>query len=416
MYISLLEGTLTIQADGVCTTALAAVLMLIGGWLKGRSRLLRQYCLPAPVIGGFLAMFLVFAGHQTGTVHFQFDTQFQLPFMLSFFTAVGMGAKLSSFTSGVNKGGRLLLTYWLVTAVLSLCQNIIGLVVGRLVHLAPAYALLASAISMLGGHGAAGAYGSTFLQMGYPASMEVGASAATFGLIAAVMAGGPLGRFLIEKYHLHSEDEPENSPELPAKRNLNRLLVAKMDVIENITVILICMCLGTCFSEIVGYFLKMPFPSYVGAMLMGVAVRNLNEKFHWFVFNESLVDTFGEIMLNLYLSIVLMTLKIWEMAGIFGEVLLIVLLQMVFVLLACYFVVFRVLGSNYDAAIMCAGLCGHGLGAVPSAMVNMTTLTEQYGMSRKAFLIVPVVGSCLADIAYQPHTLLFIKLFVKNLN
>ena len=121
-------------------------------------------------------------------------------------------------------------------------------------------------------------------------------------------------------------------------------------------------------------------------------------------------------MLNLYLAIVLMSLKLWEMAGILSGVMLIVLAQVAFMLTMCYFVVFRLLGSNYDAAVMCAGLCGHGLGAVPSAMVNMTVLADQYGMSRKAFLIVPVVGSCLADLAYQPHTLLLIKLFVENLN
>lgn len=151
-------------------------------------------------------------------------------------------------------------------------------------------------------------------------------------------------------------------------------------------------------------------------MFVGVLVRNLNERFHWYRFSESLVNSFGEIMLNLYLAIVLMSLKLWEMAGILSGVMLIVLAHVVFMLIMCYFVVFRVLGSNYDAAVMCAGLCGHGLGAVPSAMVNMTVLADQYGMSRKAFLIVPVVGSCLADLAYQPHTLLLIKLFVENLN
>lgn len=416
MFISLVEGILTIRADGICTTSLAAVMLLLGVWLKGRNRLLRKYCLPAPVIGGALAMLLVFLGHETGLFLIEFDTQFQIPFMISFFTAVGLGAKLSAFSSGVSKGGKLLLVYWLITAFISLCQNLIGLIVGHLIGLEPAYALLSSAISMVGGHGAAGAYGSTFLKMGYPASMEVGASAATFGLIAAVMCGGPMGRFLIEKYHLHSEDQEEAQP-LPEKpKNLTHQQMAKLDILENVVVILICMGLGVWMAQGVGILLNMAFPSYVCAMFVGVLVRNLNERFQWYRFSESLVNFFGEIMLNLYLAIVLMSLKLWEMAGILSGVMLIVLAHVVFMLIMCYFVVFRVLGSNYDAAVMCAGLCGHGLGAVPSAMVNMTVLADQYGMSRKAFLIVPVVGSCLADLAYQPHTLLLIKLFVENLN
>lgn len=417
MLISLTEGILTIQADGVCTTALAAVMLLLGVWLKSQSRLLRQYCLPAPVIGGALAMFLVFIGHETALFHIGFDTQFQIPFMISFFTAVGLGAKLSAFSKGVNKGGKLLLIYWLITAFLSLSQNLIGLLIGRLIGLEPAYALLSSAISMIGGHGAAGAYGSTFLKMGYPASMEVGASAATFGLIAAVMCGGPMGRFLIEKYHLHPEEEDvQEVPEKPKDKDLTYQQVAKMDILINVSVILICMGLGVWLAQGVGALLKMTFPSYVCAMFVGVLVRNFNERFHYYRFCESLVGSFGEIMLNLYLAIVLMSLKLWEMAGILSGVMLIVLAHVVFILLLCYFVVFPVLGRNYDAAVMCAGLCGHGLGAVPSAMVNMTVLADQYGMSRKAFLIVPVVGSCLADLAYQPHTLLLIKLFVEKMN
>ncbi|MDD6288081.1 glutamate:Na+ symporter, ESS family [Acidaminococcus fermentans] len=418
MFISLTEGILTIRADGICTTALAAVMLLLGVWLKAHSRLLRKYCLPAPVVGGTLAMLLVFLGHETGLFQIEFDTQFQIPFMISFFTAVGLGAKLSAFSKGVNKGGKLLLIYWLITAFISLCQNLIGLLVGHLIGLEPAYALLSSAISMVGGHGAAGAYGSTFLKMGYPASMEVGASAATFGLIAAVMSGGPMGRFLIEKYHLRPEAE-EEAPEVPEKpkdTDLTYQQLAKLDILINVSAILICMGLGVWLAQGVGSLLNMTFPSYVCAMFVGVLVRNLNEQFHFYQFSESLVGSFGEIMLNLYLAIVLMSLKLWEMAGILSGVMLIVLAHVAFMLLMCYFVVFRVLGSNYDAAVMCAGLCGHGLGAVPSAMVNMTVLADQYGVSRKAFLIVPVVGSCLADLAYQPHTLLLIKLFVEKMN
>ena len=147
-------------------------------------------------------------------------------------------------------------------------------------------------------------------------------------------------------------------------------------------------------------------------MFIAVIVRNLNEKFKWYKFSFGLVDGIGDAMLNLYLGIALMSLKLWELAGLIGGVLVVVLCQVVFMALIAYFVVFRILGKNYDAAVMCAGLCGHGLGATPSAIVNMTSVKDKYGMSRRAFMIVPIVGAFLVDIIYQPQTIAFIKFFV----
>ena len=222
------------------------------------------------------------------------------------------------------------------------------------------YALLASAISMIGGHGAAGAYGKTFVSMGYPAGLEVGMAAATFGLISAVLVGGPLARVLIERHHLTpdmSEDFKDTGVE-----NVNAATGEKLDgltIIKNVTAILVCMAIGT--------------------------------------------------------AIALMTLRLWELSGLLGGVILVVAAQVLFMVLVSYFIVFRILGSNYDAAVMCAGLCGHGLGATPSAIVNMTAVKEKYGMSRKAFMIVPIVGAFLVDIIYQPQTIAFIKYFVHAL-
>ena len=198
MSIEMLEGVLTFKADAVMTTAMAAVLLLIGFWVKGRVKVLNKYCIPAPVVGGFLFMFITFIGHITSTFAFNFDTYFQSPFMLAFFTTVGLGASFQL----LKKGGMLLVIYWLIAGVISVCQNCIGIGVSKVVGLEAPYGLLASAISMIGGHGAAGSYGSTFAEMGYSAGMEVGAAAATFGLISAVLLGGPLARLLIVKNNL----------------------------------------------------------------------------------------------------------------------------------------------------------------------------------------------------------------------
>ena len=278
MSIEMLEGVLTFKADAIMTTAMAAVLLLIGFWIKSKVKVLNKYCIPAPVVGGFLFMFITFIGHTTNTFAFNFDTYFQNPFMLAFFTTVGLGASFQL----LKKGGMLLVIYWLVAGAISVCQNFIGIGVGKLIGLEAPYALLASAISMIGGHGAAGSYGSTFVDMGYPAAMEVGAAAATFGLISAVLLGGPLARTLIVKNDLKPNEDDEFAVDISDINASTGEKLSSLDIIKNITVILICMAIGTIVSGWIGKAIGMSFPTYVGAMFIAVIVRNLNEKFHWY--------------------------------------------------------------------------------------------------------------------------------------
>jgi ESS family glutamate:Na+ symporter len=408
MTFETVENVLQISSNSVMTIAMAAVLLLIGYFVNSKVSFLRKYCIPAPVVGGFLFMFITFLGHMSGTFAFKFDSSFQDPFMLAFFTTVGLGASFAL----LKKGGLLLIIYWLCAGVVSIFQNIIGIAVGSAVGLQAPYSLLASAISMIGGHGAALAYGSTFAQMGYAPAPLVGAATATFGLISAVLVGGPVGRRLIEKHHL-KPDENENFDTGVASVNATTSEKRNgIDVIKNVTAVLVCMALGMVVSGWIGSLIGMSFPTYVGAMFIAVIVRNINEKTHFYKFDFSLVEGIGDVMLNLYLSIAMMTLRLWELADLVGGVLVILICQVIFMVLVSYFVIFRILGKNYDAAVMCAGLCGHGLGATPSAIVNMTAINERYGMSRRAMMIVPIVGAFLVDIIYQPQTIWFIKTFV----
>ena len=392
------------------TTALAAILLLIGFWIRKKVSFLTKYCIPAPVVGGFLFMFITFAGHQSGAFAFKFDTTFQSPFMVAFFTTVGLGAALSL----LKKGGILLIVYWLIASIVSIIQNCISVGLANVTGLEYPYALLAGAISMIGGHGAAGSYGSTFTEMGYPAGITVGAAAATFGLIFGVLVGGPVARMLIEKNHL----TPDNSETLDTSvEEINAghgEKLTNLDVLKNVTAILFCMALGTEISGWIGKLIGMSFPSYVGAMFVAMLVRNLNGQFHWYHFRFPLVDGIGDVMLNLYLSMALMSLNLYQLLDLIGPVLLIVVAQVAALVLLSIFVIFPILGKNYDAAVMCAGLLGHGLGATPSAIVNMTAVKDKYGMSRKAFMIVPIVGAFLVDIIYQPQTIAFIKFFVQG--
>ncbi|MDO4489231.1 MAG: sodium/glutamate symporter [Eubacteriales bacterium] len=409
MAFEVVDGLLTIKCDMVMTTALATVLLLLGFWIKKKVSILTKYCIPAPVVGGFLFMFITFIGHQTGAFTFAFTTTLQDFFMLAFFTTVGLGASVQL----LKKGGLLLVIYWLIAAAVSIIQNFVSVGLSAITGLEYPYGLLAGAISMIGGHGAAASYGKTFVEMGFPAGVEVGAAAATFGLIFGVLIGGPVARLLIEKNHL-TPDNTENLDTSVEDINKKGGDLSSLDVIKNVTVILICMAVGTQISGLIGKLINMGFPSYVGAMFVAMIVRNVNEKTHWYNFNFGLVDGIGDVSLNIYLAIALMSLKLWQLLDLIGPVLLIVVCQAVLLVVLCYFVIFRILGKNYDAAVMCAGLLGHGLGATPSAIVNMTAVKDKYGMSRKAFMIVPIVGAFLVDIIYQPQTIAFIKFFVQG--
>lgn len=410
MNFEVMDGLLNINLNSTMTLALAAILLILGYSIKKKITLLNKYCIPAPVVGGFLFMFITWIGHNSEIFKFHFENIFQSTFMLAFFTTVGLGASFAL----LKKGGKLLIVYWLLCGIISILQNTIGITISKTIGLEAPYALLSSAISMVGGHVAALAYGNSFAKIGYESAPLVGAAAATFGLITAVLIGGPLGRRLIEANHLKPDTTENFDLSIHEINNDKKETLSDLDIIKNVAVILICMALGSWISALIGKLINMDFPSYVGAMFVAVIVRNLNEKMNMYHFNFSLVDGIGNVMLSLYLSLALMTLKLWELSGLIGGVLLVVACQVIFMVIVAYFIVFRILGSNYDAAVMCAGLCGHGLGATPSAIVNMTALNEKYGMSRKAMMIVPIVGAFLVDIIYQPATIWFIKTFVSG--
>lgn len=411
MSFEVIEGVFTISADMTMTTAMAAVLLVIGYAVKKKVFFLEKYCIPAAVVGGFIFMLITWLGHTTGSFAFSFDTTLQSFFMLAFFTTVGLGASMEL----LKKGGKLLIIYWLVAGFVSIIQNTIGVGISKVIGLEPAYGLLSSAITMIGGHGAGSAYGLTFEEMGYPSGQLVGAAAATFGLISSVMVGGPVARRLIEKNKLEPDPTESLDTSLTEINVASNESLSDLDVIKNVTAILACMAIGTIVSGWIGKLIDMSFPTYVGAMFVAVILRNINEKTQWYRFDFPLVDGIGNVTLGIYLSIAMMTLKMWELMDLAGPMLVILVAQVIFLVLFAYFIVFRILGKNYDAAVMCAGLLGHGLGATPTAVVNLSAVNDRYGMSRKAMMIVPIVGAFLVDIIYQPQTIWFIKTFVENL-
>ena len=397
-----------VSCDMTMTAMIAAVLLLVGFSIRGKYGFFTSYCIPAPAIGCFLFMFVTLAGYETGTFSFKLDTTLREPFMIAFFTTVGLGASMSL----LRKGGLLLIVYWLCASVVSIIQNFISVGLASVTGLEYPYALLAGAISMIGGHGSAEPYGATFVKMGYTAGRTVGSASATLGLIFAILVGGPVARLLIERHKL--KPDMSETRDVFSNNASQYEKLSHLDVMKNVTAILACMAIGAQFSKWIGSVISLGFPPYLGALFAAVIARNLNEKFGWYRFSFRLVDSIGDVMLNLYLAMALMDLSLYQLFNLIGPVLLIVAVQVIVLVILCYFVIFRVLGSNYDAAMMCAGMLGHGLGATPTAIVNMTAVRERYGMSRKAFMIVPIVGAFLVDIIYQPQTVAFIKFFVRG--
>ncbi len=411
---------LTIGCGIVVTLALAVVALLIGNAIKNRVGFLQKYCIPSPVVGGFIFMLLIFIGKYFGVVSVTFQTTFQTVFMVAFFTTVGLSADFRL----IKAGGGLLLIYWLLAATISALQGPLALFLGGLMDLEPAYSITAGAISMCGGHGAGAAYGGMIKEMGWPAATDCALACATLGLICSVMLGGPLARRLILKNNLKPPELPRGVKKAAPKTREERRSSA-MDIMKNFAVIVICMTAGILLAKWASMGINIlvmnltgsdtstiTLPDYIGAMFVSVLVRNLNEKFHWFNYNAKFCDGLGGITLDVFLSIAMMSINLLQLIELGPRLAVIVLAEVVVMGFYVYFIVFRALGKNFDAAVMCGGMCGHALGATPTAMANMEAVSARFGFSQKAFVIVPIVGAFLVDLVYQPVSIVLINMFV----
>ncbi len=396
---------MTIELNQVTTLFLAMALLLLGNWLVRKIGILQKFCIPAPVVGGLLFAILATILKTTGIVDFTLDTSLQNLFMLTFFSTVGLGASFAL----IKLGGKLLIIYWIACGFLALMQNVIGVSMSYLFDIHPLIGMMAGAVSMEGGHGGATAYGTTVEAMGIDSAFSIGIAAATFGLVAGGLVGGPLVKFLINKYNLKST-ETEDSFEYNAEMHEPAISV------DNFTtqafLIIASMAGGSLLGEAFTSLTNgIALPNYVGAMFVAVIIRNVIDRFNGNIIHMRSITLIGDVALGIFLSMALMSIKLWEVAGLALPLLVIVFVQVVFLVLFAIFVLFRILGKNYDAAVMCAGFAGHGLGATPNAMANMAAVTERYGPSRTAYLIVPIVGAFLIDVVSMPIIITTINIF-----
>lgn len=397
------------------TLIFAALVLLLGKWLVRHLRLLREFNIPEPVAGGLVVAVALFVLNQTLGCTFSFSSELQMAFMLVFFSSIGLSANFAK----LREGGRSLLLFLAVVAVFISLQDLVGVSLAKMLGLDPLFGLIAGSVTLTGGHGTAGAWGQVFeREYGIQGAVTLGIACATFGLVIGGLIGGPLAKALITRRRLAVHDPaaaPEKQPPLGESASHGGFenpeqtrLITTSAAIE--TLALFAGCLG--FAEFMAQFTAgtlFSLPTFVWALAGGVVIRNtLDYVFHFQVFDRA-IDVFGNASLSIYLAMALLSLKLWELAGLAAPLMVILASQTLVMGLYAALVTFRIMGSNYDAAVLAAGHCGFGMGATPTAVANMQAITNQYGPSHKAFLIVPMVGAFFVDIVNATVIQLFIR-------
>ncbi|WP_281697595.1 sodium/glutamate symporter [Acidaminococcus massiliensis] len=390
------------------TLAVGILLYYLGKLLKKNIRFLQTYCIPNPVIGGVLFALLNLALFESGVGAIKLDTVQQSFFMNMFFTSVGFSASYVL----LKKGGRDVLVLTVVCAVLITFQDILGVALAKITGLHPLLGLCAGSIPLVGGHGTSGAFGPMLEKMGAERATTVAIAMATFGLISGSLMGGPVAHRLLEKYHLHStqEDEDESLEKARSMEENAPLVMTAEKFMLAYGEILVAMGLGTLVSK---FFTSvgLTFPGYIGSMLVAAVIRNISDHSHGsLLVPMQELGTVGDVSLNIFLSLAMMSLRIWELFDIAGPLFIIAVAQTIFMALYTTFVVFNAMGKDYDAAVEVSAVCGFGMGATPNAMANMSAITSNYGPAPRAFFAVPLVGAMFIDFCNSGILMVFINL------
>lgn len=392
-----------IQIDMYQTLALSVVVLMLGQFLKQKINFLEKFCIPSPVVGGLIFSVLTCILYSTGVVEFTFDDTLREVCMVFFFTSVGFQANLKVLKSG----GKALAIFLGLVIALIFMQNLLAVGVSHLIGLDSLVGLCTGSIPMVGGHGTAGAFGPVLEDFNVQGATTICTAAATFGLVAGSLIGGPIGKRLIEKKHLldtivTEDDSLLIEEEKKHERHSNMYAAAVFQLI-------LAVGLGTIISELLTKT-GLTFPIYIGAMIVAAIVRNVGEYSGKFDIYMGEINNLGGICLSLFLGIAMITLKLWQLAELALPLMILLGAQLLLIFLYTYFVVFRVMGKDYDAAVLAAGTCGFGMGATPNAMANMQVLCDRYAPSVKAYLLVPLIGSLFVDFINSLVITLFINI------
>lgn len=392
-----------ITLDMYQTVAVAVVVLMIGNFLKKKISFLQRFCIPSPVIGGLLFAIFTLILYATGIAVIDFDDTLKEVCMVLFFTSVGFQANLKVLKSG----GKALIVFLVLVVALMIGQNFASIGLANVLGLDSLTGMTTGSIPMIGGHGTAGAFGPVLEDFGVSGATTVCTAAATFGLIAGSLMGGPIGNRLIKKHNLLDTIKTEDDSflveeEEKHERHFSMYAPAVFQLI-------IAVGIGTIISELLS-LTGMTFPIYIGAMIVAAIMRNIGEYTGKITIHMGEINDLGGICLSLFLGIAMITLKLWQLADLALPLVILLAGQAVLMFLFAYFVVYNIMGRDYDAAVIAAGTCGFGMGATPNAMANMQAICDKYAPSVKAYLIIPIVGSLFADFLNSLTITFFINL------
>lgn len=381
---------MTFTFDMYQTLALAVIALMLGARIRKKVNFFERFCIPAPVIGGLVFAIISCILYVTGIIELSFDETLRTVCMVFFFTSVGFQANLKV----LKAGGKSLAVFLAFVIILIIGQNAMAVGLAKILGIDPLIGMCTGSIPMVGGHGTAGAFGPVLEDFGLTGATTVCTAAATFGLIAGSLIGGPIGNSLITKKDLLKTVVKEDASMLVEEeekheRQFNMYAPAVFQII-------IAVGIGT----IVSWALSktgMTFPIYIGAMIVAAIMRNVSEYTGKFTVHMGEINDLGGICLSLFLGIAMITLKLWQLAELALPLIILLAAQTVFMFIFARFILFNAMGRDYDAAVICAGTCGFGMGATPNAMANMQAICDKYVPSVKAYLLIPLVGSLFAD-------------------
>lgn len=402
---------MTIELNLYQTLAAAVAVFFLGSFLKDRVSIFRKYCIPAPVIVGTIFSIVNCILYTQGIWNYSQDTVMQNWCMMLFFTSIGYMASIRL----IKKGGLLVVKMAFLVFLLIVIQDLVGVTFANAFSLNPLMGLADGSIPLVGGHGTSGSFGPVLEALGLKDATTIAFAAATFGLVSGSFLGGQVGELLIRRFHLKS-DEDENGDEVPENRteheiegddaaaylNMDRFMYAFGQL-------LLAMGLGTYVSQ---FFINigLVFPGYIGAMLVAAVIRNISDMTGLFGCYQRESEVLGGICLNVFLSCALMSLKLWQLADLAIPLIATLIVQVSIMGLFAYFVIFRVMGRNYEAAVMASGSCGFGLGATPNAIANMNAMCERFGPAHTAYFVIPLIGAFVVDFLNASVLMVFMNI------
>lgn len=390
------------ELDAFLTIISAVFVLMVGYLVVNKVSILKQYNIPEPVAGGLVAAVITYILFKKFNMSVNFDTNIQQIFMLMFFTSVGLSASLVK----LKEGGKALLLFLGCVVAYVIVQNVVGISLAKALGLDPLIGLITGSVTLTGGHGTAGAWGMVFEEdYGIQGAIVLGMASATFGLVIGGMMGGPVAKFLIRRHQLAEEiapgvergEAPSAAQTAPFEYPQKTRLITADDAVKTLGMFAICISFAYLMTAVAkGQWFELP--TFVWALMCGVILRNVLEHIFKADIFDRCIDVFGNASLALFLAMALMSLQLWLLADLAGALVIILIVQAIVLALYLYFVTFRIMGKSYDAAVLCAGQCGVNLGATPTAIANIQAVTNTYGPSHKAFLIIPLTGAFFVDI------------------